>query len=129
MAVRAGAGAVTRARPGLIGAMRELRPPERRVGVRGVRAYGGALYLTPSFILLVTFVVIPIVMSLYFSFTNYSVLDEGEWVGGANYERLIADPEFHAALEAALRELTERFAATPSRDTEFMNVLATATPR
>lgn len=38
-------------------------------------------------------------------------------------------PEFHAALEVALRELTERFAATPSDETEFMNVLATATPR
>jgi hypothetical protein len=37
-------------------------------------------------------------------------------------------PEFHAALDAALRALTERFAATPSRDTEFMNVLTTATP-
>jgi len=36
--------------------------------------------------------------------------------------------EFHTALDAALRELTERFAATPSRDTEFMNVLTTATP-
>jgi hypothetical protein len=36
--------------------------------------------------------------------------------------------EFHAALDAALREVTERFAATPSRDTEFMNVLTTATP-
>jgi hypothetical protein len=35
--------------------------------------------------------------------------------------------EFHAALDAALRALTEKFAATPSRDTEFMNVLATAT--
>jgi len=35
--------------------------------------------------------------------------------------------EFHAALDAALRALTERFAATPSRDTAFMNVLATAT--
>jgi hypothetical protein len=37
-------------------------------------------------------------------------------------------PEFHAALDAALRELAERFAATPSRDTDFMNVLTTATP-
>ncbi|HZR84166.1 MAG TPA: hypothetical protein VFD92_23920 [Candidatus Binatia bacterium] len=37
-------------------------------------------------------------------------------------------PEFHAALDAALRELTERFARTASRDTEFMNVLTTATP-
>jgi len=35
--------------------------------------------------------------------------------------------EFHAALDAALREVTERFAASPSRDTEFMNVLTTAT--
>jgi len=35
--------------------------------------------------------------------------------------------EFHTALDAALREVTERFAATPSRDTEFMNVLITAT--
>ncbi len=35
--------------------------------------------------------------------------------------------EFHVALDAALRALTERFAATASRDTEFMNVLTTAT--
>jgi hypothetical protein len=43
-----------------------------------------------------------------------------------NVERARLD-EFHAALDAALRALTERFAATPSRDTAFMNVLATAT--
>jgi hypothetical protein len=35
--------------------------------------------------------------------------------------------EFHEALEAALRTLTERFAVTPSRETAFMNVLTTAT--
>jgi hypothetical protein len=45
----------------------------------------------------------------------------------ANVER-VRIPEFHEALDTALRTLTERFAATPSRDTEFMNVLATATP-
>ena len=43
-----------------------------------------------------------------------------------NIDRARLD-EFHAALDAALRALTERFAATPSRDTAFMNVLATAT--
>lgn len=43
-----------------------------------------------------------------------------------NVERARID-EFHEALDAALRALTERFAATPSRDTEFMNVLTTAT--
>lgn len=35
--------------------------------------------------------------------------------------------EFHAALNTALSELAERFAATPSAHTEFMNVLTTAT--
>lgn len=43
-----------------------------------------------------------------------------------NVERARID-EFHAALDAALRALTERFAAAPSRDTAFMNVLTTAT--
>ncbi len=43
-----------------------------------------------------------------------------------NVERARLD-EFHAELDAALRALAERFAATPSRDTAFMNVLATAT--
>jgi len=43
-----------------------------------------------------------------------------------NVERARLD-EFHAALDAALRTLAERFAATPSHDTAFMNVLATAT--
>ena len=43
-----------------------------------------------------------------------------------NVERARLD-EFQTALDAALRALTERFAATASRDTEFMNVLTTAT--
>jgi hypothetical protein len=36
-------------------------------------------------------------------------------------------PEFHASLEKALRELAEKFAAKRSEETEFLNVLATAT--
>ncbi len=43
-----------------------------------------------------------------------------------NVDRARLD-EFHAALDDALRALTERFAATPSRETAFMNVLTTAT--
>ena len=35
--------------------------------------------------------------------------------------------EFHAEVDAVLQALAERFAATASRDTEFMNVLATLT--
>ena len=43
-----------------------------------------------------------------------------------NVDRARLD-EFRAALDDALRALTERYAATPSRDTAFMNVLTTAT--
>jgi hypothetical protein len=44
----------------------------------------------------------------------------------ANIERSRI-PEFHEALDAALRSLMERFATAPSRDSAFMNVLTTAT--
>jgi hypothetical protein len=43
-----------------------------------------------------------------------------------NVDRARLD-EFRTALDDALRTLTERYAATPSRDTAFMNVLTTAT--
>lgn len=43
-----------------------------------------------------------------------------------NVDRARLD-EFRTALDDALRALTERYAATRSRDTEFMNVLTTAT--
>lgn len=43
-----------------------------------------------------------------------------------NVDRARLD-EFRTALDEALRVLTERYAATPSRDTAFMNVLTTAT--
>lgn len=43
-----------------------------------------------------------------------------------NVDRARLD-EFRTALDEALRALTERYAATPSRDTAFMNVLTTAT--
>lgn len=98
MARRSGMSNLMLDRPSLFARMRQPAASTHQVGVSGIRAYSGALYLLPSLTLLVAFVLIPIVMSFYFSFTNYSVLDEGDWVGGANYLRLLQDPEFHAAL-------------------------------
>jgi hypothetical protein len=37
-------------------------------------------------------------------------------------------PEFHQRLDAALRGLAEEFAGDPTRDSQFFNILVTATP-
>ncbi|HIY22821.1 MAG TPA: sugar ABC transporter permease [Candidatus Brachybacterium merdigallinarum] len=41
---------------------------------------------------------IPIVISLYYSFTSYSVLGSPTWTGLENYTRLVGDPAFRQAL-------------------------------
>jgi multiple sugar transport system permease protein len=42
-------------------------------------------------LLFTVFTVIPVVMALYLSFTDYDVLNRMNWIGLANYERLIHD--------------------------------------
>ncbi|WP_052835820.1 carbohydrate ABC transporter permease [Thermobacillus composti] len=49
------------------------------------------VFITPTMLLFTVFTVIPVVMALYLSFTDYDVLNRMNWVGFANYERLIHD--------------------------------------
>ncbi|MDR5700480.1 carbohydrate ABC transporter permease [Agromyces aerolatus] len=99
MARRPGMSTLMLDRPSLFSRMRQpAARPTGQVGVSGIRRFSGALYLLPSLSLLVAFVLVPIVMSFWLSFTTYSVLEDGEWVGAANYLRLLEDPAFHAAL-------------------------------
>ena len=59
----------------------------------------GILYILPSFILILTFSIVPIMMSLYFSFTKYNVLQRPEWVGLQNYLRMFKDPRIAVSLK------------------------------
>lgn len=61
-------------------------------------AWQGFLYVLPSLILLLIFSLIPIVMSLYFSFTKYNILNPAQFIGLDNYARLIKDPFVWASL-------------------------------
>jgi putative chitobiose transport system permease protein len=56
------------------------------------------LFLVPALALVATFVLYPIVAVIFYSFTDYDIITSPEWVGVANYERLIADPTFWKAL-------------------------------
>lgn len=54
-------------------------------------AWTGFIYILPSLILILTFSVIPIFMSLYFSFTKYNILQSPEFIGFTNYVRMAKD--------------------------------------
>jgi multiple sugar transport system permease protein len=44
------------------------------------------------------FIVIPVVMSVVLSFTDYAVVGDAEWVGIENYQRVFNDPLFFTAM-------------------------------
>ncbi len=60
--------------------------------------YSGALYVVPSLAILAVVVLAPIAMSFYYSFTDFSILGSPRWDGLDNYERLLTDERFLAAL-------------------------------
>lgn len=56
------------------------------------KTYAGYLYILPSFLLILIFSMIPIGMTLYFSFTKYNVMQPPVFVGLKNYLRMFNDP-------------------------------------
>lgn len=50
------------------------------------------LFILPSFFLLMLFHVVPIFMSVFYSFTNYNAVQPPTFAGLANYTRMLADP-------------------------------------
>jgi multiple sugar transport system permease protein len=63
----------------------------------------GYLFLVPWFIGFFGLTLGPIVYSFYLSFTNFNLLNPPEWVGGANYVRILtADSKFKASITITL---------------------------
>ena len=59
----------------------------------------GLLFAAPGIIGFLLFFVYPICASIYYSFTSYSILQPGRWVGLENYrELLFDDPLFYTTL-------------------------------
>ncbi|WP_278235741.1 sugar ABC transporter permease [Isoptericola sp. AK164] len=80
--------------------------PRGTVGPRSRRRrenLAGYAFMAPWFLGFLGIVGGPVVVSLYLSFTDYSVLGSPEWVGTANYERMLTDdPRFLSALRVTL---------------------------
>jgi polyol transport system permease protein len=66
------------------------------------------LMISPAVLLLLGWMLIPLSMTLYFSFLRYNLLMPGmeEWTGWTNYEFFLTDPAFFAALKNTLLLVT-----------------------
>lgn len=62
-------------------------------------AISGYLYILPSFILLMIFSVIPIFMTVYYSFSEYNVIQPPQFIGLQNYIQLFQDPFIAASVQ------------------------------
>jgi multiple sugar transport system permease protein len=59
----------------------------------------GLLFASPWILGFGIFLAYPVIASLFYSFTNYSVLRPPKWIGGANYQELAGDSVFFQALQ------------------------------
>lgn len=62
----------------------------------------GYVYILPSLFFMVCFCLLPILMSVYFSFTDYNVMTAPNWVGLDNYRKVFEDPYLKDALKNTL---------------------------
>lgn len=67
-------------------------------------------FIVPSAILLMTFILVPILMSFFFSLTNYNGLKAPDFVGFKNFVNIFKDPNFARAIKNTLRFV---FASVP----------------
>ena len=56
------------------------------------------LFLAPNVLIFVIFVIIPMFMGFFYSFTDFKGLGRANWVGLANFARLLKDRSFYLAL-------------------------------
>ncbi|MBQ8160733.1 MAG: sugar ABC transporter permease [Clostridia bacterium] len=67
-----------------------------------VQALIGMGYIAPSFILMMTFNVIPIFLSIYYSFTKFNMVSAPSWIGLENYQKLFTNKALGDALHNTL---------------------------
>ena len=72
----------------------------------------GYLFISPWFIGFFAFAVIPILMSLYYSFTDYNILGSPVYNGIANFKRMLTDAKFWNAIKVTF---TYAFLSVPLR--------------
>jgi len=72
-------------------------------GYKFNRPWEGYVFLAPWITGFICFTVIPMILSLYFSFTHYDIMTTPNWIGIKNYVDLFRDPRFYKSLSVTVR--------------------------
>ena len=75
----------------------KLKRKKMSLLMRRQAAYGAA-YITPGMLIIIAFCIVPIFMTLYFSFTSYNLAQSPEWIGLQNYEKVLTNTQLHRAI-------------------------------
>lgn len=75
-----------------------VSPTSKKSFGRMLRDVPGWLFISPWIIGFLAFSLYPFLASLFYSFTNYDILNPPKWIGLANYVGLVHDPLFWTAL-------------------------------
>lgn len=76
---------------------------KRRSRLKRNEGIAGLLFVTPSMIYFFVFFLLPLVICIYASFTNWNILSvKRTFVGLRNFEKMFADPKFWTALKNTL---------------------------
>ena len=62
----------------------------------------GLLFISPAILGFLIFTVFPIISSLFYSFTDYNILQPAKWIGFGNYSKLFQDKTFIISLQNTL---------------------------
>jgi multiple sugar transport system permease protein len=71
----------------------------RRMSSRLSDTLAGYGFIMPVVLGLVLFTALPMILSLYYSFTKYDILSSPQFVGTSNYSRLLTSPSFLNSLK------------------------------
>jgi len=77
-------------------------PPPRRRSARRREALAGYAFVAPNMLLMSVFLFVPIVFAIQLSFQQSQGFGAPEWVGAANYSRMLSDPVFWQSLRNTL---------------------------
>lgn len=81
---------------------KQRAPLKRHMGIETKKARMGLLFTMPWIIGLLLFYAYPLISSVYYSMTTYSILNPGKFVGLKNYERLFRDDLFWKSVSNTL---------------------------
>lgn len=81
--------------------MEQTNKGKKRRGINEQQNIAYLFILVPVSLLLI-FGIFPILMALYFSFTDYNIIESANWIGFANFQKIFQDEFFFVSLRNTL---------------------------